>query len=713
MGSARHNHFNIIMKKLFLLVVAAMVSVTSVFARNPMQKAVNDGIVDITLSAPNTLRYALADLDVVSITGLVLHGELGSDDLAVIHSHTGRLSDMEMIDLSDVKLVADEGQYASFQTAKSNVGFGFTVNTYYLSDRDDRVVVSKETHLGGLEVYVSIYTTDLGGLFYGCTSLKKVLLPKGQKSIGDRTFTNCTALEELVLEDESKVTVVKDEAFKGCASLVNLCLSGLRTIGDNAFEGAQVGDIDLKNVTNVGERPFFYAKGLRKADFSSMASVPDHAFTGCADLKEVIWGDRLINVGDGAFNGCAIENVALPATIRRVYANAFDGTPWLEEQRKTVTEGIIYAGKVALQFAPKWEVEENTTLIIADGTTATSVGLCPDYSWHDRITRIVMPASMKYIGGTDDYNPPVSSCFAGLREVNLPEGLEYIGPNTFRHAQLLTVRVPSTVMEIGRMAFADMKKLLKVEYDAKGKITESSVFANCEALERVTFGADVTCVADYMFEGCASLIKVEFAKGEEQGSGIGSGRFCIGSGAFMDCTALTNFTFPLNLDSIGGDAFRNTGIIKAELPQGTRSIAWAFRNCARLTEVVLPESMECILDNETFYGTSLERIYDYHVTPLQIKDGDEFHVFRQLSNTATVYVMPGCMEKYKSDPVWRYFTIELMDEEHQATAIDAVKGSARYGNGAVYDLQGRRLVCPHLRSIIIKGGKKYFVNDAY
>lgn len=181
----------------------------------------------------------------------------------------------------------------------------------------------------------------------------------------------------------------------------------------------------------------------------------------------------------------------------------------------------------------------------------------------------------------------------------------------------------------------------------------------------------------------------------------------------MDCTALTNFTFPLNLDSIGGDAFRNTGIIKAELPQGTRSIAWAFRNCARLTEVVLPESMECILDNETFYGTSLERIYDYHVTPLQIKDGDEFHVFRQLSNTATVYVMPGCMEKYKSDPVWRYFTIELMDEEHQATAIDAVKGSARYGNGAVYDLQGRRLVCPHLRSIIIKGGKKYFVNDAY
>lgn len=707
-GLGKAQLFFMIMKKLFLLVVAAMVSVISLFAQDSTQKAVNDGIVDITLSAPNTLRYALADLEAVSITGLVLHGELGSDDLAVIHSHTGRLSEIEVVDLSDVTLVADEGQYASFQAAKSDVGMGKTTNTYFLSDRNETVTDREDTGLGGFYNDVKIYTTDLGGLLYGCTSLKKVLLPKGQKSIGDRMFTNCTALEELVLEDESKVTAVKDEAFKGCASLVNLRLSGLRTIGNNAFEGAQVSDIDLKNVTNFGERPFFNTKGLSKADLSSMTSVPDNAFSGCADLKEVIWGDRLINVGDGAFSGCGIETVALPATVRRVYANAFDGTPWLEEQRKTVTEGIIYAGKVALQFAPKWEVAENTTLIIADGTTATSVGLCPDYSWSDRITKIVMPESMKYIGGA-------SSCFAGLKEVNLPEGLEYIGPNTFRNAQLLTVRVPSTVMEIGRMAFSNMKRLLKVEYDAKGLITESSVFANCEALEKVTFGADVKCVPAYMFEGCTSLIKVEFAKGSEQENGIGSGsgRFCIGGGAFKDCTALTSFTFPSNLDSIGGDAFRNTGIIKAELPKGTRSIAWAFRDCAKLTEVVLPESMECLLADDTFYGTSLEKIYDYHVTPLQIKDGDEFYNFRRLSQTATVYVMPGCMEAYKSDPVWRYFKIELMDEEHQATAVNVVKGSAQYGNGAVYDLQGRRLVSPHLRSVIIKDGKKYFLNYAY
>ena len=74
MGSARRNYFFMIMKKLFLLVVAAMVSVIPLFAQDSTQKAVNDGIVDITLSAPNTLRYALADLEAVSITGLVQIG---------------------------------------------------------------------------------------------------------------------------------------------------------------------------------------------------------------------------------------------------------------------------------------------------------------------------------------------------------------------------------------------------------------------------------------------------------------------------------------------------------------------------------------------------------------------------------------------------------------------------------------------------------------
>lgn len=707
-GLSKAQPFYIIMKKLFLLIVAAMMGVIPLLAQDPAQVAVDDGVADITLTAPNTLRNVLADLEpTLKITHLTMHGALGSDDLSVIHTHTGRLSEIEVVDLSDVTLVADEGQYASFQAAKSDVGMGKTINTYFLSNRNETETYRDLTGLGGFNVDVKLYTTDLGGLLYGCTSLKRLVLPKGLRSIGDRIATNCTALEEVVLTDAEGIMEVKDEAFKGCSSLTRLSLPNPQIIGSHAFEGTMVSDIELKNATAIGEWAFYGAKGLRKADLSRLTTVLDCTFYGCENLKEVIWADSLTSIGDMAFVRCAIESADLPGTIRRINSNAFDGTTWLEEQKKTVTEGIIYAGKAALMFAPKWEIPENTTLTIADGTTATSVGLCPDYSWADKITKIVVPASMKYIGGMEGYNLSAKVCFAGLKEVNLPEGLEYIGPNTFRHTQLTTVSIPSSVTEIGDYAFSNATSLIAINYNASGEVTGSSIFANCEALEKVTLGTKVRNIPRYMFEKCANLLKVEFDTGGD------NGKFCIGSGAFSGCTALTSFTFPENLDSIGADAFRNTGIVKAVLPQGTRSIDRAFTYCAKLTEVVLPESMKCILNDDTFYGAPLEKIYDYHVAPLQIKDDDEFYVFRQLSKTATVYVMPGCVEAFKADPIWRYFTIEVMDEEHQATGTNAVVGSTQHGNAAVYDLQGRRIGLPRSQSIIIKDGKKYFVDHAY
>ncbi len=667
---------------------------------------VDNGIADITLIVPNTLRYMLADLDVTTIiTHLKLHGKLGSDDLAVIHSHTGRLMAMEILDLSDVILVADEGQYA-FISEKNGIGIsGGTFNTYFLSNRNETITTKETTLMGDLLVYNDIYTTDLGGLLFNCTSVKKVLLPKVLRSIGDHIFSNCSALEEVVIQNESEISTVKDDAFKYCSNLTNLCLSELRTIGKHAFEGAQVRDIELKNVTLLDELSFSSTKGLKKADLSSLTAVPEHAFAECYDLKEVTWGNKLETISDGAFRNCNIETVDLPASLQKVYANAFDGTLWLSEQENTVTEGIIYAGKVALKFAPKWQIPENTTLIIADGTTATSLNFFPN-SCSDNITKIIMPKSMKYFAGIDGYN--VIS-FAGLKEMELPEGLCYIGPNAFRGAQLLEVCIPSSVTEIGFAAFADMEKLLNVEYNAKGEITESRIFSNCKALEKVTFGTDVNNVPDYMFEGCASLINVEFANDEEQEDETDSKRLCIGSGGFYGCAALTNFTFPSNLDSIGGDAFRGTGLIKVELPQGTRSIGCAFRCCSQLTEIVFPKSMSGLLKEDTFYGTSLRKIYDYHAMPLQIEYDDIDNTFREtLSRTVTVYVMPEYIEAYKSDPIWKYLTIEVMDEEHQASSINNENISFSYNDVPSYDLQGRRLANPVPLPIFIKNGKKYF-----
>ena len=96
------------------------------------------------------------------------------------------------------------------------------------------------------------------------------------------------------------------------------------------------------------------------------------------------------------------------------------------------------------------------------------------------------------------------------------------------------VIVPKTVRVIGSLAFTRRAKLKKVQLpDGLERIGRDS-FSDCDALEEVVIPASVKTIAPYAFGGCESLKKVTFL-GEVQS---------LSRTAFSDCFNLYTILVP-------------------------------------------------------------------------------------------------------------------------------------------------------------------------
>lgn len=156
-----------------------------------------------------------------------------------------------------------------------------------------------------------------------------------------------------------------------------------------------------------------------------------------------------------------------------------------------------------------------------------------------------------------------------------------------------------------------------------------------------------------------------------------SGAETIGSNAFNGCSALTNIG---NLDkvvSIGGSAFRETGINSdVSIPSCTTISAAAFRGCAAMTGIYAPACT--FLGNYSFayctslkfaeFGelttiettalngcTSLERVIIRATTPPALANPNAF----QNTNNCPIYVPDASVEAYKAATNWSQYQARI------------------------------------------------------
>ena len=290
----------------------------------------------------------------------------------------------------------------------------------------------------------------------------------------------------------------------------------------------------------------------------------------------------------------------------------------------------------------KFDYDKSTQTLTVSGKGEITAGEFSDSRFADlSVKHLIIKKGITKIG---DY------AFSRLEIENLviPDGVTYIGENAFSGCyKLLTVRIPKSVVKIGREAFAPVKKFVVasenqkfssdklgclynknktvlIRYPSKSKtakfsvpktvnIIRDSAFKNAESLKSVTVPNSVKSIGKSAFAFCEKITDIKlsnkiktikedtFFRCERLKSiTIPNSVTKISDSAFRDCIKLSEVKFSKNLKSIGSDAFsRCISLKRIKFPAKLETISVAFWDC-NLESVYIPARVKHI-DNRAFY----------------------------------------------------------------------------------------------------------------
>lgn len=194
-------------------------------------------------------------------------------------------------------------------------------------------------------------------VFWRCVNLRKVEIPKSVEDIGEGVLTGCNNVSSIKVAKGNKMY----DSRNNCNAIIRTkdntliasCMStkipdtvvgweyafsrredikefivpkSIVTIGNSSFSGCkQLKNIVFHNaVVEIGERAFEFC-GLETITLpSSITYIGHRAFMDCKELKTVLLSDSLREIEEYAFYGCtALEELVIPHSVKSIGENAF------------------------------------------------------------------------------------------------------------------------------------------------------------------------------------------------------------------------------------------------------------------------------------------------------------------------------------------------------------------------------------------------------
>jgi len=127
-----------------------------------------------------------------------------------------------------------------------------------------------------------------------------VIVEEGVTSIGNYAFVN-KSMDEVTLP------------------------STLKRIGGHSFQGSSLKSIDIpEGVESMGKYAFEGDFWMTHAYIpSTLTSIPDYAFDGCTNLKDLVISEGVKTIGISCFGGVPVRYLVLPSTITSIGTGGF------------------------------------------------------------------------------------------------------------------------------------------------------------------------------------------------------------------------------------------------------------------------------------------------------------------------------------------------------------------------------------------------------
>ena len=310
--------------------------------------------------------------------------------------------------------------------------------------------------------------TFLGGNAFGHAKLKSVSLPS---TVAKMTATNeksdanpfafCENLEEIYVAEGNK-------AYKSDGNCV------MRREDNTLVAGCKASKIP-SYTEHIGRFAFQGAALESVALPEGVTSIEDYAFAHNDRLKEITLPQSLTSIGNDAFLWCAaLESIALPDGVTSVGDKAFSTCVSLKEL--SLGAELLNAGYGLTEFCVALEkitVSENNESFSGEGNCLTRKA---DNTVIAGCASSKIPAGTEQIGeyafcgqtqlGAIDFPDGLKkighyafSC-TGLKELKLPRGLQRIGVSAFANCiELEHVQIPDSVTDVGSKAFVCEQKI--------------------------------------------------------------------------------------------------------------------------------------------------------------------------------------------------------------------------------------------------------------
>ena len=279
-------------------------------------------------------------------------------------------------------------------------------------------------------------------------------------------------------------------------------------VGKNLYSVSIPDSIGYDNInypiTHIGKEAFKGYRGLMTVSLGNCLKViEDNAFEGCVELVKLDMPNSLDSIKGGAFASCGFSVVEIPDGVKEIGKYAFSSNRTLNSVK--IGKSVTTIGRQAFSECPA-------------------------------LTSVTLGENLKFIKTS-----AFEHCTA-LSNIVLPSSLQVIDSRAFYNTALVSVSVPSSVVNIDEDAFEMIYALKEIKVDEANTVYSDIDGVLCSKTKTVLFRYPNSKGKTYTVPNTIKKIY---------------------DGAFSYCPELETVVFPASVISFGNNIFASNSKLKS------------------------------------------------------------------------------------------------------------------------------------------------------